>query len=97
MSEEPLWLVDKCASLRCNTLHNRNVARTLAKDVQRSLLVESRKQAESSAKEIGACLDPESGTSQYLQEFYTILKRLYQHASVRATNPSRSNMENVTG
>ena len=37
MSEEYLWMIDKCAALRCRLYHNRNVACTLIKSVQRLL------------------------------------------------------------
>ena len=67
-------MVDNTASLRCNYRHNWNVARTLTKSVQRSLLVDSRRRAERTAEEIGTCLELMSGNLD-LWGTYTVLKQ----------------------
>ena len=68
----------------------------LTKYVWRSLLVESRRRAERVAEDIGACLEPMPGNLD-LWGAYTVLKWWYRHASARAPNPSREDMEKVVG
>ena len=97
MLEELLWSIYEHESILYNTRHDRNVARTLTKDVQRSLLVDSRKRAERAAEDIGSCLELVLGTPQYPKRAYTSLKRWYRHASTRAPNPSREDMAKATG
>ena len=96
MSETSIRLIDKRAYLHCNYHHNRNVARTLTKAVQRSLLVDSRRRAESSTEEIEACLEPTLGNPD-LQGTYTVIKRWYCQASANASNSSQEDMAKVKG
>ena len=58
--------------------------------------MDSRKRVERAAKDIGACLEPSSGTPQDLQGVYIILKIWYCHASARAPNSMRLDTEKVT-
>ena len=96
MSPKSTRLIDKHESLRHNPHHNRNVLRGLIKAVQRSLMVDSWGQAEEAAKSIRACMEPSAGETDS-HGAYAILKHWYWHASVRAPNPSRTNMEKFRG
>ena len=69
---------------------------TLNKYFQRSLLVDSRKQAGRSTEEIGDCLEPKFGNPDR-QGAYTVLKRWYHHVSVRTPNPLWADMAKVMG
>ena len=73
------------------------MSQTLANDVQRSLLVESRKQSDKAVKYIGALLEEVLGTPQDPEGPFTILKWWYRHASARAPNTSYMGTEKVTG
>ena len=52
--------------------------------------------AEKAAEEIAACLEPDTGNLD-LRGAYAVLKSWYRHASVRAPNPLRVDMDKVTG
>ena len=51
---------------------------------------------EEAATEIGAYLEPSTGGADSFRA-YAILKRSYRHVSAWAPNPSRTDMEKVTG
>ena len=56
----------------------------------------SLRRAEEAASEIGECQEPSmEGSEPY--GAYAILKRWYWHASARAPNPSRTNMDKDSG
>ena len=74
MSEESLRLIEECVTLHFQPDHNWNVARTLIRDVRRSLDVDSQHREEVAAEDIGICLETTQGTSPDLQGTYTILK-----------------------
>ena len=57
---------------------------------------DSRRQAEEAETEMGSCLELSTGGADP-RRAYAILKGWYQHASARAPNPSRADMEKVTG
>ena len=59
-------------------------------------MVDSRRRAEKAETEIGAYMEPSTGGAD-LRGAYGILKRWYQHASTRATNPSLTDMEKFGG
>ena len=61
-----------------------------------SLVVDSSKQVERAAEEIGTCLELTLGNPD-LGGGYTVLKRWYRHASVRAPKSSRKDMSKVMG
>ena len=67
------WLMDESSALLRNPWHNRKVVHTLTKTVWRSLLLDSRQQAEKAAEEIGAWLKLVTENSD-LQGVYTVLK-----------------------
>ena len=56
----------------------------------------SRRRAEKAAEEIGACLEPATGSPE-LRGAYAVLKKWYRHTSTRAPNPSRADITKVTG
>ena len=56
MSETLIQIIDEHTTLCHNSNHNRSVAHPHTKFVRRYLLVDSRRQAERAAEEIGACL-----------------------------------------
>ena len=87
-------MIYECTNLCRNPRHTRNVAHTLKKAIHRSLLVNSRRQAEKAAEEIGACLEPEMGNPD-LQGAHPVLKRWYRHMSTREPNPSQEDMVKV--
>ena len=89
-------MVDEHVSLHRNPRHDWNVVCTLPKAFRRSLLVNSRWQAEKSADDIFACLELATGNPE-IRGTYTVLKRWYLHASAREPNPSRLDMAKVTG
>ena len=72
------------------------MARGITRSVLRSLMEDSRRRAEEAATEIGVCLESSTGGTDPCGS-YTILKRWYWHASVRAPNPSRTDMDNFRG
>ena len=96
MSEASIRVIDYCASFCRNPQHNQNAAHRITKDVRRSLLVDSRRQAEKVAEEIGSCLELLMGNPDLIGA-YAVPKRWYRHASVRAPNPSWADIANVTG
>ena len=59
--------------------------------------MDSRSQEEVSEEEIGACLEITQVNPPDIQGDYTILNRCYRHASTRQTNPSRTDMEKLSG
>ena len=89
-------MIDKREPLRRNHHHNRNVARGLKKSVRISFIVESQIRAKENAKDIRECLETSAGETDTCGA-YSILKCWYRHASARAPNPSRTNMEKVRG
>ena len=72
------------------------MASTLTKSVRKFLLVDSRRQADRDAEEIGACLEPTLGTLE-LWGAYTVLKWWYHYASARATSHLWVDMAKFTG
>ena len=84
------------ASLLRNTQHIRNMASKLNKAVRRSLLVDSKRQAEKAAEVTGVFLEPKTVTTD-LRGAYAVLNRWYRHAFARAPNPLRADMAKITG
>ena len=89
-------MIDKREPLRRNPHHNRNVARGLKKSVRLSFMVDSQRRAKENSKDIRECLETSAGETDS-HGAYAILKHWYWHASVRAPNPSRTNMEKFRG
>ena len=96
MSPYSIPLIDKRAALCRNPRYNRNVERGTTRAVCWSLMEDSRRQAEDTAIEIGACLEPSTGGADPCGP-YDILKSWYRHASARVPNPSRTDMEMFRG
>ena len=88
--------IDKRTPLRRKYLHNRNVACTLTKSVQISLLVNSRRQVDRALEDIVACLKPMPGKTD-IQGGYTMLKWWYRNMSARTHETLRLDMEKFTG
>ena len=96
MPPESNHLIDKRADLQQNPRHGRNVARGLTRAVRRSLMADSRRQAEEAATDIGECMEPSTGEADPCR-VYAILKYWYRHVSARDPNTSWTDMEKVRG
>ena len=92
-----LWLIDAIEDHFCRKDHNQNVARTLTRSVQQSLVVDNRHRAEVVTEEIRACLESPQGKTSYLQGEYSVLKWWYRHASGQQPHPSWNYLEKVSG
>ena len=68
--------------------------RGLTRSIRQSLMADSLRQAEEAATSVGVCLEPSTGENDP-RGTYAIMKHWYWHASARAPNPFRTDMENV--
>ena len=96
MSPDYIWLIDKREAFRRNPRHSRNVVRGITRAVCQSLMADSQRLADEVATEIRACMEPSTGGVDP-RGAYAILNRWYRHASARAHNPFRTDMEKVRG
>ena len=68
----------------------------MTKFIQKSLLVDSRRQTEKEVKEIGECLESMMGSTD-LRRSCALLKSWYLHTSARAQKSLQADMYKVTG
>ena len=97
MSDMSLRLIDVRADYLLRLDHNQNMEQTLTKAVRKYLDVDTRRIAEVSAEDIGACLEMPTCTPSGLQGAYLVLKPWYRHASGQQPHPSCIDLDKLLG